>query len=158
MGADGTPFRPNTADTLTATMITGSGAPVSLHLAQGTHALFQTELSLIGSNGALRLKTTATGGIQMAPLELHGAGTTTEPLRPLAVPAKYHSVAESGRPSAVNVAEALAAFVRDIHDGTHTVPDFEDALVRHRSLERMLASPMFASDEVPDVPEGVRSP
>ena len=34
-----------------------------------------------------------------------------------------------------NVARLYAALARDLADGTHTVPDFEHALARHRLIE-----------------------
>lgn len=154
--AGGTLFSPDTADTLTAAMLTGTGAPVSLHLAQGTHGLFTTELSIVGSGGALRLNTTAPGGIQMAPLELLGTKSKTTALEKLPVPASYNSTADSGPPTALNVAEALNAFVSDIQNGTRTIPDFDHAVQRHRTLEQMLASPLFAPRETTLVPAAAR--
>jgi predicted dehydrogenase len=49
----------------------------------------------------------------------------------------------SGRAPADNVGRAYAAFAADIDDGTHTVPDFADAVRRHEviaAIERSAAS------------------
>jgi predicted dehydrogenase len=141
--SDGRPFRPDTADTINAVLMSGSGAPVSMHVAQGTHGLFKTEISIIGSSGALHLSTTTPGGIQMAPLELWGARSTTAPLELLEIPGSYSTTSRTSFASAVNVAEALNAFVRDIREGTQVVPDFAHAVDRHRALTHLSASQMF---------------
>lgn len=140
--SQGGSFQPETADTVTILMDVG-GAPVSVHLAQGTHALFTTEISILGSSGAFHLSTTAPGGIQMAPLELRAAGTTTGLLELLEVPDSYRTVQDPGLASAVNVAEALNAFLNDIRNGSQTVPDFGDAVVRHRTIATLPASRLF---------------
>lgn len=135
--AEGRPFTSDTADTVTAMWRSEGGAQVSMHLAQGTHALFKTEISIIGSAGAIQLSTTAPGGIQMAPLELWGAQSTSDRLTRLPIPPQYSFVADPGIASAANVAEALHAFARDINDDSRTVPDFSHAVARHSVLERL---------------------
>jgi predicted dehydrogenase len=65
----------------------------------------------------------------------------------LAVPAvftqKWPSLAGLARAPAYNVGRAYAAFAADIETGTHTVPDFADAVRRHElmaDIERSAAS------------------
>ncbi|GEK79141.1 Gfo/Idh/MocA family protein [Agrococcus baldri] len=136
MDFDGGRFRPDTPDTVNAHWVSVEGALVSMHVAQGARSLFKTEISIIGSAGALHLSTTEPGGIQMAPLELRGATGAAASLHPLPVPERYSSVPDPGVESAKNVAEALAAFAKDIRERTSVVPDFAHAAARHATLEK----------------------
>jgi predicted dehydrogenase len=125
------------ADTFVASMLTGGGAPVTFHLAQGTQALVETEALIVGSDGALRLRTIGAGGIQMAPLRLWGADSRTGPLRRLRTPARYSMLASPPAPPAANVAHALAGFAEDIRRGESSTLDFAHAVRLHRTLEAL---------------------
>ncbi|WP_037144245.1 Gfo/Idh/MocA family protein [Rhodococcoides fascians] len=136
-------FRPDTPDTLTAIMTTPTGAPLTVHVAQGVEALQRIDISIIGSNGALTYATTTPGGIQIAASTLQGASGVLGSLKPLETPASYYHVALTDQPAAINVAEAFSAFAQDIATGTKSVPDFDDALARHRMLADLYSSPIF---------------
>ncbi|CAN5228798.1 Gfo/Idh/MocA family oxidoreductase [soil metagenome] len=138
--SDGSELHPDTPDTFTSIMTTASGAVISVHLAQGSHSLVTTRISVLGSHGALQLSTTLPGGVQMSPLELWGADSATSPLRRLTPPKSYSQVNQPSVASAVNVAEALHAFGSDIRNGTVTAPTFLDAVARHQSLDRIMPS------------------
>ncbi len=140
---EGGVFHPDTPDTLTAVMTTPSGAPLTMHVAQGVEALQRIDISVIGSSGALTYATDTPGGIQIAASTLQGASSVLGSLEPLETPASYSRVSLTDQPSAVNVAEAFFAFAQDIADGTKSVPDFDDALARHRMLADLYSSPIF---------------
>ncbi len=122
-----------------------SGATASVHIreavAGGTGFLWEIN----GTSGTLRI--TADAALpEIYPLTVAGARGGNEPVE-LAVPeALRHRWPElnslEGGP-AYNVGRAYAAFAADIHDGTHTVPDFADAVRRHEviaTIERAAAS------------------
>jgi predicted dehydrogenase len=54
-------------------------------------------------------------------------------MQPLAVPPKYRWAPEVPS-TAVNVAQAYVRLEADLRNGTHTCPDFDDAVKRHRLL------------------------
>ncbi|MFJ2645279.1 Gfo/Idh/MocA family protein [Streptomyces sp. NPDC087420] len=89
-----------------------------------------------GSEGDLVL-TSAWGNMQVAQLELAGGRGTDSAVKPLDLPASYTEdiPAELRGTVAANVARLYAALARDLAEGTHTVPDFEHALARHRLID-----------------------
>jgi predicted dehydrogenase len=79
-------------------------------------------------------------------LTVAGAHGRNEPAQ-LAVPAaltqKWPALTSLEGAPAFNVGRAYAAFGADINNGTHTVPDFADAVRRHEviaAIERSAAS------------------
>jgi len=113
-----------------------SGATASIHIreavAGGTGFLWEIN----GTAGTLRI--TADAALpEIFPLTVAGAQGRDEPAR-LAIPAaltqKWPSVASLDRAPAFNVARAYAAFAADLDNGTHTVPDFADAVRRHEVI------------------------
>ena len=122
-----------------------SGATASVHVreavAGGTGFLWEIN----GTDGTLRITADAAfPGI--VPLTVAGA-RRRDRLAELAVPA---ALTESGPAltglqgtPAFNVGRVYAAFAADIDNGTHTVPDFADAVRRHEviaAIERSAAS------------------
>ena len=79
-----------------------------------------------GETGWIRITGTVPGTCQIARLALEASF----PVEPPAEPVAPHLV---GPPA--NVAEAYAAFARDLRDGTRTVPDFNDAVRLTRLLD-----------------------
>src|SRR5207237_421037 len=122
-----------------------SGATASIHVreavAGGTGFLWEIN----GTDGTLRITADAAQP-QIYPLTVAGAHGQNEPAD-LAVPAgltqKWPTLTSLEGAPAYNVGRAYAAFAADIDNGTHTVPDFADALVRHEviaAIERSAAS------------------
>ena len=122
-----------------------SGAIASIHIreavAGGTGFLWEIN----GTDGTLRI--TADAALpEIYPLTVAGARGRNEPAE-LAIPAALRQkwpalVTLEGAP-AFNVGRAYAAFAADIDNGTHTVPDFADAVRRHEviaAIERSAAS------------------
>src|SRR5712672_779452 len=122
-----------------------SGATASIHVreavAGGTGFLWEIN----GTDGTLRITADAAfPGIY--PLTVAGARGLKEPAE-LAISAaltqKWPALASLEGAPAYNVGRAYAAFAADIDNGTHTVPDFADAVRRHEviaAIERSAAS------------------
>src|SRR3982074_596389 len=122
-----------------------SGATASIHIreavAGGTGFLWEIN----GTDGTLRI--TADAALpEIFPLTVAGAQGRNQPAE-LAVPAaltqKWPTLMSLQGAPAFNVGRAYAAFAADIDHGTHTVPDFADAVRRHEviaTIERSAAS------------------
>src|SRR5437667_2101499 len=122
-----------------------SGATASIHIreavAGGTGFLWEIN----GTDGTLRI--TADAAVPgIFPLTVAGAKGRNEPTE-LAVPAaltqKWPALTSLEGAPAYNVGRVYAAFAADIDNGTHTVPDFADAVRRHgviAAIERSAAS------------------
>ncbi len=122
-----------------------SGATASIHIreavAGGTGFLWEIN----GTDGTLRI--TADAALpEIFPLTVAGAQGRSA-LAELAVPSaltqKWPTLTSLDGAPAFNVARAYAAFAADITSGTHTVPDFSDAVRRHEviaAIERSAAS------------------
>src|SRR2546421_7110476 len=122
-----------------------SGATASIHIreavAGGTGFLWEIN----GTDGTLRI-TAGAAHPQIFPLTVAGAHGPGEPVA-LAVPAafteKWPALTSLQGAPADNVGRAYVAFAADIDTGTHTAPDFADAVRRHEliaAIERSAAS------------------
>ena len=122
-----------------------SGATVSVHVreavAGGTGFLWEIN----GTDGTLRLTAHAPlPGI--FPMTVAGAQGRNEPAEltvPAALTEKWPALSGLEGTPAFNVGRTYAAFVADIDNGKHTVPDFADAVRRHETIaaiERSAAS------------------
>jgi predicted dehydrogenase len=119
-----------------------SGATASIHLreavASGTGFLWEIN----GTNGTLRI-TAAAAQPQIYPLTVTGARERYEPTQ-LAAPAtltqKWPALTSLEGTPAYNVGRAHAAFAADLHNGTHTVPDFAEAVRRHEVIAAIESS------------------
>ena len=124
------------ADQIAVVGTLASGATASIHVreavAGGTGFLWEIN----GTVGTLRI--TADAALpEIFPLSVAGARGRGEPAE-LAVPAtltqKWPALTGLEGAPAYNVGRAYAAFAADIDTGTHTVPDFADAVRRHEVL------------------------
>jgi len=122
-----------------------SGATASIHIreavAGGTGFLWEIN----GTGGTLRI-TADEAQPQIYPLTVAAARGRNE-LAELAVPValrqEWPALSSLEGAPAYNVGRAYAAFAADIDNGTHTVPDFADAVRRHEviaAIERSAAS------------------
>jgi predicted dehydrogenase len=113
-----------------------SGATASIHVreavAGGTGFLWEIN----GTDGTLRI-TADEAQPQIFPLTVAGAKGRNDPAE-LAVPAtltrKWPALISMEGAPGYNVGRAYAAFAADIDNGTHTVPDFADAVRRHEVI------------------------
>src|SRR5438270_8351424 len=113
-----------------------SGAIASIHIreavAGGTGFLWEIN----GSDGTLRI-TAAAALPEIFPLTVAGGQGRNEPVElaiPPALTGQWPTLASLEGAPAFNVARVYAAFAADIENGTHTVPDFADAVRRHEVL------------------------
>src|SRR5438309_2788859 len=122
-----------------------SGATASVHIreavAGGTGFLWEIN----GTDGTLRI--TADAALPgIFPLTVAGAQGRNEPAElavPTALTQRWPGLASLEGAPAYNVGRAYAAFAADIASGSHTVPDFADAVRRHEviaAIERSAAS------------------
>jgi predicted dehydrogenase len=133
------------ADQIAVIGTLASGATASIHVreavAGGTGFLWEIN----GTNGTLRI-TAAAAQPQIFPLTVAGAQGENEPAElaaPAALTQKWPALTSLEGAPAYNVGRAYAAFAADIDNGTHTVPDFADAVRRHEviaAIERSAAS------------------
>src|SRR5712691_8994126 len=122
-----------------------SGATASVHIreavAGGTGFLWEIN----GTDGTLRI-TADEAQPQIYPLSVAGAHGRNEPAQlaaPAALTQKWPALTSLEGAPAYNVGRAYAAFAADINNGTHTVPDFADAVRRHEviaAIERSAAT------------------
>src|SRR6266446_537224 len=119
-----------------------SGATASIHIreavAGGTGFLWEIN----GTDGTLRI--TADAALpEIFPLTVAGAHGRNAPAE-LAVPAaltqKWPALTSLEGTPAYNVGRAYAAFAEDIDRGTHTVPDFGDAVRPHQVIAAIESS------------------
>jgi len=113
-----------------------SGAAATIHVreavAGGTGFLWEIN----GTDGTLQI-TAAEAQPQIFPLTVAGAKGGNEPAKlvvPAALTQKWPALTGLEGAPAYNVGRAYAAFAADHHNGTHTVPDFADAVRRHEVI------------------------
>src|SRR3982075_3642281 len=133
------------ADQIAVIGTLASGATARVHIreavAGGTGFLWEIN----GTDGTLRI-TAAAALPEIYPLTVSGAHGRNEPTQlaiPMALTQKWPTLTNLEGAPAFNVARAYAAFAADIDNGTHTVPDFADAVRRHEviaAIERSAAS------------------
>src|SRR5467141_35695 len=122
-----------------------SGATASVHIREAVAGGIGFLWEINGADGTLRI--TADAALpEIFPLTVAGAQGRSA-LAELAVPSaltqKWPTLTSLEGAPAFNVARAYAAFAADITSGTHTVPDFSDAVRRHEviaAIERSAAS------------------
>src|SRR5712672_4475768 len=122
-----------------------SGATASVHIREAVAggAGFLWEIN--GTDGTLRITGDAAVP-EIVPLTVagaHGRGEPAELAVPAALAQKWPALSSLQGAPAFNVGRAYAAFAADIDNGTHTVPDFADAVGRFEvtaAIERSAAS------------------
>src|SRR5947209_693618 len=122
-----------------------SGATASIHVREAVAGGVGFLWEINGTDGTLRITADASYP-EIFPLTVFGADGRNQ-LAELSVPAaltqKWPALTSLEGAPAYNVGRAYAAFATDIENGTHTVPDFADAVRRHEviaAIERSAAS------------------
>jgi predicted dehydrogenase len=122
-----------------------SGAIASVHVreavAGGTGFLWEIN----GTDGTLRITADAPfpGIVPVTVAGAHGRNEPAELPVPAALTQKWPALTSLQGTPAFNVGRAYAAFAADLDNGTHTVPDFADAVRRHEviaAIERSAAA------------------
>lgn len=110
------------------------GAPISVHY-RGRQPRdgegLQWEIN--GTDGDLRV-TAPRAHTQLAPLTVHCARGDDDAFAPVEVPASYDA-GIANDPLVGNVARMYDDMARDVRDGTHTAPGFDDAVALHTVLD-----------------------
>src|SRR6266516_2593725 len=113
-----------------------SGATASVHVREAVAAGTGFLWEINGTDGTLRITADAAYP-EIYPLTVAGARGRDEPAE-LAVPEslthKWPALTSLQGAPAYNVGRTYAAFAADIDNGTHTVPDFTDAVRRHEVI------------------------
>jgi predicted dehydrogenase len=122
-----------------------TGAVANIHVREAVAGGAGLLWEINGTDGTLRI--TADAALpEIFPLSVAGArgsGEPTELAVPVALTQQWPSLAKLEGAPAYNVGRAYAAFAADLENGTHTVPDFADAVRRHEiisAIERSAAS------------------
>src|SRR5207245_5979822 len=97
-----------------------------------------------GTEGTLRITADAPypGIFPLTVAGAHGGDDPAELAVPAAMTEKWPALTNLNGTPAFNVGRAYAAFAADLDSGTHTVPDFADAVRRHEviaAIERSAA-------------------
>jgi predicted dehydrogenase len=130
------------------------GAVASLHFRGGHFPGTNFHWEINGTEGDI-VVTAPIGHIQLAPLTLLGARGDAAALAVLPVPESYRKVASLDWPAtdgafgvadfyrqgAFGVAHLYQQFLEDLREGGNSVPDFSDAVVRHRSIDNASSMP-----------------
>jgi predicted dehydrogenase len=113
-----------------------SGATASIHVREAVAGGIGFLWEINGTDGTLRI-TAAAAVPGIFPLTVAGGQGRNEPTE-LAIPAaltqKWPTLTSLEGAPAFNVGRVYAAFAADIDNGTHTVPDFADAVRRHEVI------------------------
>jgi len=122
-----------------------SGVIASVHVREAVAGGIGFLWEINGTEGTLRI--TADAALpEIFPLTVAGTRVGGEPAElpvPAALTQKWPTLTGLEGAPAYNVGRAYAAFAEDIDNGTHTVPDFADAVRRHEvlaTIERSAAS------------------
>src|SRR5438128_9342746 len=122
-----------------------SGATASIHIREAVAGGIGFLWEINGTDGTLRI--TADAALpEIFPLTVAGGQGRNEPAElaiPTALTQRWPTLTDLEGAPAFNVARAYPAFAADIDNGTHTVPDFTDAVRRHEviaAIERSAAS------------------
>jgi predicted dehydrogenase len=125
-----------TADQIAVVGTLTSGATASMHVREAVAGGIGFLWEINGTDGTLRI--TADAALpEIFPLTVAAARGGGEPAKlsvPAALTQKWPALTSLQGAPAYNVGRAYAAFAADIESGTHTVPDFADAVRRHEVI------------------------
>jgi predicted dehydrogenase len=124
-----------TPDQLMMTAMLQSGVPLSFQLRGGLPHGTRLLWEINGTAGDLRITAQAEQipAINISPLRVEGARRAETSLRELEIPSSFYCDYE-GNVAARNVAGVYRLMSHDLRYGTHTAPDFDDAVTLHNVL------------------------
>lgn len=128
-------------DQLVVSGIVGDGAVVSVQVRGGMTRGHEFLCEIHGSEGDLTLEATERASTQRQELTVRSARGKGTPLAEMIVPDQYRWV-PAGVPkgSPYNVAQLYARLGECIRSGTPMHPSFDDAIMRHRMLDKVAAA------------------
>jgi predicted dehydrogenase len=131
---DGSTFRATAPEHIAVSGRLRSGALVSTYYRGPVSRGENLRWEINGTEGDLVL-TAANGNLQVADLELRGGRGAQTAVAPLELPEHLaHSPGGLAGGPGANTLREYAALARDLREGTHRVPDFDDAVRQHRLL------------------------
>jgi predicted dehydrogenase len=150
----GQPLAMTSPDQVVASGRFANGAVASVHFRGGHFPGTNFHWEINGTEGDI-VVTAPIGHIQLAPLTVLGARGDATELAVLPVPESYRKVASLDWPAndggfgvahfyrqgLFGVAHLYQQFLEDLREGRHSVPDFSDAVVRHRSIHNASSMP-----------------
>jgi predicted dehydrogenase len=127
-------------DQITVTGVLENDAVACIHYRGGVSRGVNLLWEMNGTEGDLQIVDPAGHG-QSPDQQILGGRGNDAGLAPLPVPSEYYEVSRSAAPGlAYNVAQHYLRLSRDMREGGHSCPTFEDALVRHRMLDAIQRS------------------
>jgi predicted dehydrogenase len=122
-----------------------SGVTASVHIREAVAGGIGFLWEINGTDGTLRITADAPypGIFPLTVAGAHGQDDPAELAVPTALTENWPELTSLNGTPAYNVGRAYAAFASDVDNGTHTVPDFADAVRRHEviaAIERSAAS------------------
>jgi predicted dehydrogenase len=122
-----------------------SGVTASIHIREAVAGGIGFLWEINGTDGTLRVTGDAPypGIFPLTVAGAHGQDELAELAAPAELIEKWPELSSLAATPAYNVGRAYAAFAADLDNGTHTVPDFADAIRRHEvidAIERSAAS------------------
>jgi predicted dehydrogenase len=114
-----------------------SGAVAAIHFRGGRSRGINFHWEINGTEGDL-VVSAPSGLMQLIPVEIRGGHGGDGELSVLEVPRSYHRVAglaDQQDAPGYAVAHAYAQLLDDINSGTSTLPDFDHAVRRHRTID-----------------------
>ena len=136
-------------DQLVVSGVVASGAVVSVQVRGGMTRGHEFLCEIHGSEGDLVLEATERASTQRQELKVMGARGKGVKLAEMPVPDSYRWV-PAGVPkgSPYNVAQLYARFAASIRSGAPMQPSFDDAIIRHRMLDSIVAASKTGQKQV----------
>lgn len=121
----------------------GEAGTLSAHIEGGKHNGFGVQIDITGEDGDLRVTNPDAFVVDDSGsnYRIEGAKSGDHAMQTMPVPASYDWLLDSGLPSAVaELGQLYAAFSKDVSEGTHVAPNFEDALRMHKFFDAIKRS------------------
>src|SRR5205809_4584052 len=114
-----------------------SGVTASIHIREAVAGGVGFLWEINGTDGTLRITADAPfpGILPLAVSGVNGQDKITDLAVPVALKEKWPALTSLNGTPADNVGRAYAAYAADMDNGTHTVPDFADAVRRQEAID-----------------------
>jgi predicted dehydrogenase len=132
-----------------------SGVTASIHMRDAVAGGVGFLWEINGTDGTLRITADAPypGIFPLTVAGAKGQDQLAELAVPVALTETWPELASLNGTPAYNVGRAYAAFASDLDNGTHTVPDFADAVRRHEVID-VIERSAASGERVPAEPAG----
>jgi predicted dehydrogenase len=134
----GEPVPMTASDQVAVTGVLDCGAVAVFHYRGGTTAATNFRWEINGTEGDIVVEG-STGHLQYGQVDIR-VSRDGGPLRPSCPPEPLAPVGVDPTSPAYSLAQAYSALADDLHDGGSRIPTFDDAVRRHRALDRIRAA------------------